>query len=214
MAGVVTALRLQSRRTDRVNVFIDGEFALGLAKILAAGLRVGQRLSDEEIADLQRKDTEEEMVRWAVRALSRRPRTEWELRTGMKRKNIPSAIQEAVIGRLQNAGLIDDEAFAKAWTENRLTFRPRSARALRAELRRKGVSSEEIDGVLEEFDETEAAWKAARKGSHRYQGLSERDFRRRLSAYLSRRGFDYPTIAPVVEQLVREITFPGEESEV
>jgi regulatory protein len=55
MAGTITALRFQKRNKDRVNVYLDGQFAFGLAAIEAVRLRVGQTLSDDDVARLQRR---------------------------------------------------------------------------------------------------------------------------------------------------------------
>ena len=49
----ITGLKLQKRNNDRVNVYLDGEFAFGLSRIVAAWLRTGQELSDEKIAELK-----------------------------------------------------------------------------------------------------------------------------------------------------------------
>ena len=53
MAGRITALKYQKRNKDRVNVYLDGRFALGLPAVVAATLKRGQLLSDAEIEALQ-----------------------------------------------------------------------------------------------------------------------------------------------------------------
>ena len=52
----ITAIEVQKRRPNRVNIHLDGEFAFGLARIVAAWLRVGQELSEEKIEELQAKN--------------------------------------------------------------------------------------------------------------------------------------------------------------
>ena len=56
MAGRISALESQKRSRDRVNVFLDGEFAFGLARLVAANLKTGTWLSDEAIAELTSVD--------------------------------------------------------------------------------------------------------------------------------------------------------------
>ena len=73
MGGRITALKFQKRNRDRVNVYLDGRFAFGLAAIEAAHLRVGQVLSDEEIARLKERDQVERAVQRAMDLLSYRP---------------------------------------------------------------------------------------------------------------------------------------------
>ena len=69
-----------------------------------------------------------------------------------------------------------------------------------------------IEIALEDFDEEEAARRAAHKGARRYKHLSPELFRRRLSAYLSRRGFTYQMVAPLVAQHLVGIESESEES--
>jgi len=101
---------------------------------------------------------------------------------------------------------VNDEAFARAWVENRSEFRPRSKSALKMELRRKGLDDEIIQSVLVEgVDEESLALQAARKYVRRLAGLERSGFRVKLSGFLARRGFSYSTIAPVVSQVWQEM---------
>jgi len=135
MAGTITALRFQKRNKYRVNVYIDGQFAFGLAAIEAARLRVGQTLSDDDVARLRMRDEVERAYERALNFLSYRPRSEAEVRRNLRKKNVEEEVVEEVTGRLTRAGLLNDQEFARYWVENRLQFNPRGARALRHELR-------------------------------------------------------------------------------
>ena len=55
----ITALQVQKRNPNRVNIHLDGEFAFGVARIVAAWLRIGQELSEEKIGQLQAEDGRE-----------------------------------------------------------------------------------------------------------------------------------------------------------
>ena len=57
MAGTITALEIQKHNQERVNVYLDGEFAFGLTVLEAARLKKGQALSDNEISALRAKDS-------------------------------------------------------------------------------------------------------------------------------------------------------------
>jgi regulatory protein len=73
-------------------------------------------------------------------------------------------------------------------------------------MRQKGVSAPAIEQALAnlEIDEEELAYQAALKQSRKLHHLEKIDFRRKLSAFLARRGFGYETIAPVVERIWNE----------
>lgn len=201
----VTALKLQTRNKTRVNVFLDGEFAFGLAKILALPLRIGQALSEAEIEQLQTRDAEEQAHERAVRLIARRPRSETEVRQRLQKAGVAAPVITVVLNRLRNSKLLDDEAFAKFWVENRTTFRPRSKRALQMELKRKGVSTTALADALQDTHDTEAAYALALKRAKRLAALPAPDFRRKLSEYLARRGFDYETVEPIVRQVMAEV---------
>jgi regulatory protein len=204
LAGKITALIVQKRNKERVNVYIDGEFAFGLALIEAIRLHKGQELTDAEIERLRGLDEIEVAHEAALKFLSYRPRSVAEVRKRLQEKDLSAEAVEAVLGRLQEAHLLDDQAFARYWVENREQFEPRSARALRFELRRKGVPDGDISASLEELDEEDAAYRAARAQARRLNSLDIQNFRKRLGDFLLRRGFGYEVIKHAVNRLWEE----------
>jgi regulatory protein len=202
----ITAIEPQQKNPQRVNIYLDGEFAFGLARIIAAWLKAGQQLSDEKFAQLQADDAREVTYLKALHYLSFRPRSSQEVHQNLIKRGCEEAYIEETISRLQAAGLVNDEAFARAWVDNRAAFRPRSKAALRVELRQKGLSDEVVQSVLDEqVDEEALAFEAARKQSRRYAGLAWAEFRQKLGAYLARRGFSYTITAPVVSEVWKEL---------
>ncbi|MFC1995994.1 RecX family transcriptional regulator [Chloroflexota bacterium] len=201
----ITALKAQKRNSQRINVHLDGEFAFGLSRYAAAWLQVGQELSSEKIKELQEIDAQEIAYQRALNFISYRPRAEAEVRKNLKKHDTPDEVILDVLDRLRQSGLVDDAAFAQTWVENRSTFRPRGRRALATELRQKGVGSETIDETLCDLDEDDLAYQAALKQSRKYEGLDWHDFRKKMSAFLARRGFSYGVAKPVIEQVWSEI---------
>jgi regulatory protein len=204
MAGKITALRFQKRNKDRVNVYVDDRFAFGLAAIEAARLRVGQTLSDDDIARLRERDEVERAYERALNFLSYRPRSEAEVRRNLRKKDVEDEVVEMVVERLTRAGLLDDREFARYWVENRKEFNPRGARALRHELRGKGISNSIITDTLADLNEQSAARQVAERRAPRLAHLEPHDFRRKLGAYMARRGFSYAVIEPLVEEMLAE----------
>jgi regulatory protein len=214
MAGKITALKQQKHSKYRVNVYLDGEFAFGLADILAAPLHVGDWLSDAEIEELQASDVVEKARDRALNYLSYRPRSEFEMEHYLSEKGYEDVIIEHVLARLQRAGLVDDLEFARYWIDNRLHFRPRGRRALVAELRRKGVARSTIAEALQDFDDRKAAEKAAERQARRLQHLPPDKFRRRFTQRLARRGFSYDVIRDLVDDYTPTDHFLDESEEV
>jgi len=174
-------------------------------------LREGQSLSPEEIEQLQRRDSVETAHDRALRFLSYRPRSCAEVKDYLERRKVPPPIALLTVDRLTGSGLLDDEAFARYWVENREAFRPRGKRALRFELRGKGVPDKIIDHAVEDVDEYKSADRAARDRARRLSQLDYQTFRRRLGGFLQRRGFDYGIVKETVNRLWQEMQTLTEE---
>jgi regulatory protein len=200
MSGTITALVAQKRNQDRVNVYLDGKFAFGLATIEAIRLKRGQVLSDADIERLQAADDVEKAREKALRFLGNRPRSEWEVRQNLQKAGYGAGTIDRVLERLRGVGLVDDAAFVRYWLDNRAQFKPKGALALRQELRRKGVEREVIDAVLVESEHADdnAALRSALAKADRYRQLPRQEFAQKLGAYLARRGFDYETVREAV----------------
>jgi len=213
MAGTITALTIQQKNKDRVNVYLDGRFAFGLAAIEAARLRRGQTLSDDEIAALQNRDEAQKAHESALRYLDYRPRSVDEIRRHLKGKDVAPEVSDEVVERLTSVGLLDDRAFARYWLENRSDFSPRGERALRLELRQKGVPGDIIAEVLSEgHNEDEAAYRAAMAQVRKVRTTDPVEFRRKMEAHLARRGFSYDIAREAVARAWSELQ-PSEENE-
>jgi regulatory protein len=204
IGGKVTALKVQKKHPDRVNVYLDNQYSFGLSRITAAWLRVGQELSPTKIAKLQAEDEREVAYIHALRYLDYRPRSRAEVRRNLEKHQIPPEVITDVFKRLERSGLVNDERFAQDWVENRSEFRPRSRRALAFELHQRGLNDSAIEKALESLNEEALAYQAAVKQSRRYQGLDMRDFRNKLGSYLARRGFSYDVIKQVVSRVWEE----------
>jgi regulatory protein len=202
----ITAIKVQKKNQNRVSVYLDGEYAFGLARIVAAWLHVGQTISEQQILKLQSQDTEEVAYQKALRNLSYRPRSEAEVRKKLDSSGYTEAVIDTVINRLLDQKLIHDPQFAQMWIENRSTFRPRSRRVLKMELKQKGIHDDTIEAALADgVNDDDLAYQAATRRVHKYAGLEWQAFREKLSGFLARRGFSYGTIAPVVRQVWEEL---------
>jgi regulatory protein len=189
-----------------VNIYLNGEFVFGLARITAGWLKVGQELTEEKIAALQAEDANEMAYQKALHFLSFRPRSSAEVRRNLSKRGVSESLVDLTVERLQLAGLLNDLEFARAWIENRNIFQPRSKSYLRLELHRKGISDEIVQPLLDEQVNEEAlAYEAARKYARRLAGLEWLEFRQKLSGFLARRGFSYTTQSPVVSEVWNEI---------
>ena len=200
----ITAIEVQKRSPNRVNIHLDGEFAFGLARIVAAWLRVGQELSEEKIEQLQTEDARERAFQQAMLFLTYRARSESEIRQNLRKHEIPEPVIERTLDRLRRDGFANDNQFARMWVENRSAFRPRSSRLMAMELRQKGLDKEAVASAIASVDDEALAYEAAQKRVLRLKHLEWNEFRKKLSDFLARRGFSYSVIAPIVTRIWNE----------
>jgi regulatory protein len=209
--GTITALRAQENDSQRVNVFLDGTFALGISldTLAREGLYVGQHIDAACWQRLESAEQASKALHTALRFLQTRPRSVAEVRERLQRKQFATPLIERTIERLSDMGMLDDSAFARFWVENRNACRPRGPQALRSELYRKGIDRAVIDTTLQDEalmgDEHERALLLARGVLAKYANSPDRaTFQRRLGGYLQRRGFGYDSIRPILDLLWEE----------
>jgi len=207
-AGRITAIKPQVRDPERVSVFLDGVFAFGLGAQLALdqGLSVGDELDAARVAALRAADDVGKATNAALALLARRPRSLREVRDRLRQKGYGSATIEAAVAKLEGWRYVDDADFARYWVENRQAHKPRGRRLLEQELRFKGVERETVREAIDaaELDERAAAVEVGRAKLRSYAGLEPAVARRRLAAFLARRGFGFDAVRPALEELLGE----------
>ncbi|MEX2581798.1 MAG: RecX family transcriptional regulator [Gemmatimonadota bacterium] len=204
----ITSVRRQKRRRNRVNVHVDREFRLTVAEEVAVrrGLRAGIEMDEKFIEALEAEDALWRARDAALHLLSYRQRTERELRDRLMRKGYDAETVDSCAQQLKNSGLLNDEAFARAFIRDRIRARPSGRGRLRAELRSKGVASEIAESLLDDAlasgddSELELARRAAGRFKRR-KGEEAIRAKRRLYGFLSRRGFTADVIRSVSDEL-------------
>lgn len=143
----------------------------------------------------------------AVLALTRRPRSEKELRDTLTKKKAPEEIIQRVLQTLREQQFVNDEEFARWWVEQRTRFRPKSDRVIKFELRQKGINDEIVEHVFSqrgtaELDSTKAKELVERR-LPRMAALSKEEQYQKLAGFLARRGFDWDTIKKTLQKALQ-----------
>ncbi len=213
-AATITAIKSQERDQERVNIFVDGEFAFAVAAELAVleDLRIGAEITPERIAELQIKDEQSKAVNSALVLLTTRPRSVKEIRTRLKQKGFSEPAIDAALTRVEGWNYVDDAAFARFWVENREANRPRGRRLLEQELRDKGVDREIVRAAIDDagLDERAAATELARTKMRSYARLEPEVIRRRLSGFLARKGYGFDVVKHVLSEVMSDPPGGGE----
>ena len=206
--GTVTEVAVQARDKERVNVAVDGAHAFSLALEVAEreGVAPGLVLDRDRIDALLAVDSAARATAAALAFLGYRPRTEREVRDRLRERGHAPAAVEATIERLRGWRYVDDAGFARFWVEGRVEHRPRGRRLLEQELRQKGVDRETAREAVADadYDEVAAAVALARKRWPAYAADDPASARRRLGAYLQRRGFGRDAVRAALRDVLRE----------
>ena len=206
----ITALEPQVTNPERINVFVDGRFLLGVnaSVVFQMGLELEQELQPVQLEELRSEAALQQAVDRAYNYLSYRPHSREEVRRYLRRKETPPAIIDAALARLEQLDLVNDHTFASFWVESREQFSPRGARALKNELRMKGVEREVVEELIDDEKDEERALLAGRKKALSLVRIPTMDFatfRTRLGSFLQRRGFGYEVSTRTVRALWKEL---------
>lgn len=211
----ITQLTSGVRDKSRVNVFINGKFALSLdvKQVVDLQVKVGKVLTNDELQELHKASEFGKLYQKSLEWAFTRPHSIWETRDYLKRRQlkrlqtnrqrvkqelkpypeIQDAAIDLVMERLEERGYIDDKKFAEYYVENRFIKKGISRRRLEIELRKKGVADEIIEAALNATtrkEEDELAKMIAKK-RRKYDS-------RRLVEYLIQQGFDYRMVKEAV----------------
>lgn len=190
----VTAIKKQIKSAGRYSIYIDDKFSFGLSEmgLINSGIRIGLELNETQIENYKSDSDIDKIYTRMLDLVMRRPRSEWELRNYLKRKQQSQENIEKLLNMLSNNGFVNDYDFARRWVESRRLLKSSSKRKLQLELKQKRISDDIISQVLaeDETDEFEVLTQLVQKkrGQTRYQDNTK------LMQYLARQGFRYDDI--------------------
>ena len=205
---VITQISEQKRRANRRNIYLDGAFAFGCNVNVVAKfrLRAGMNLSEDQVRQIQLGEVKQECFDAGLRFLQSRLHSTSELRRKLMRKEWGKEVIEAVIADLARMGYLDDARFAKSKALSAAEHKHHGPRRAMLELMKAGVKSDvasrAVDDVYGSADNAAAARQLAQKQAPRLKRLEPLVARRRLAGMLQRRGFDYDTIKPIIDELL------------
>lgn len=206
--GPVTAITARRRERGRFMIGIGGVPAFTLSEdiLFRSGIQIGDELDSASITRLLAEDEVTRATEAALHFLAYRARSEQEVRDRLKRGAFSPEAIEATIGRLNDWRYLDDADFARRWVESRARGKPRGQRLLQQELRRKGIDAETSKQVIAEadLDEVASATELARKRLGTMKGEDPVAIKRKVGAYLARRGYGFDVVRKALEQATGE----------
>lgn len=212
IVGVVTAIVASGRREGRFDVVVDGKAAAvaSLELIERFGLRVGAVLDEGRGAALADAAASLAVYDRAVGMLAAQGRSAKELRRRLLLKGATPEHADAAVARLGEAGFLDDAAYARQVARSRVAGRGDSRRRVAQVLAQKGVAREVVDEAVRDVFSDEGVHEdalveeAARKRVRTLGALDAATRRRRLYAFLARRGHDGAAIQRVMARVLAD----------
>ena len=187
----ITAIKQQVKNPERVSIFVDElySFSLSLSELVDQKLKKGLELSDADIKRLKKLSEDGKLKLKTLNWLLMRPHSEREFKDYLKRKKADSELIESWTLEFRRRSYLDDEAFAKWFSENRQR-KNKSNRSIKSELFSKGVDREVINAVLdnEEISEQERLKELIDK---KQKASRYKDDPLKLAKYLVGQGFNY-----------------------
>ncbi len=198
--GKITRIEQQKKKKNRVNIYIDGEFSLGLYKdtVTKFYLYENKEISPDEISLIKEFEVLTDAKEKARNYISYRERSKKEIKDYLTNKGVKEEIAEEVIADFEKADLIDDHRFANVWIKDRNKNNPKGNFALKMELKDKGIEESEIENLLQSVDEKGNARKAFEKAVKKYG--KNKASKEKIFQYLERRGFEIQTILAVLKE--------------
>lgn len=201
---IITNITTQ-KDPERVNIFIDNEFAFGLfySTKVELGLKKGLEIDETTIDEIKAKDELQNAKSKAYHYLSFRQRTQKEMEEYLTKKEFSQSTIQLVIKSLSESGYIEDLEFARTYVRDKTTFKNFGPYRIRNELSQKGISKELIDLALEEeYHEEikELVDLVKTKYSSILQDDSQKRYRR-IGGFLQRKGHSFETIKKVLDSI-------------
>ena len=202
MQKTITKIQTQKQDQNRINIYLDDEFAFGISRYVGAWLKQGMKIEDSEIEEIIEKESREKAFQKALHYINYQPRSTYEVREKLSEQGFSGKIIEDVIREMQEKSYISDQEFAENWVESRCRSKPRSHKMLRYELKKKQISDQIIEEVIDSLpSDVELAIRLGKKYLHRFENLDKKDFEKKMTGIFSRKAFSFPVINSVLTKL-------------
>jgi regulatory protein len=212
MYGKVTEIEVQKKNTERVNVYINDEFAFpcSLELIYKFNLQKGKEIQEENLKALAEEDSFLMGKSYALKCIEKTYKTEQQVVDKLISKEYEEKIIKRVIDFMKSYGFVDDKRYAEAYIKEKIRTLGRNR--IKFALSRKGISQDIIQDKLEmlgDVGEEEVALQLGRKKVTQLM-KSEYDCNKlykKLGDFLVRRGYSFEIVSQVVKEIMNDNVF-------
>ena len=206
---LITSIEKQKRSKKRWYIYVEGDFFCGLYAdtILKYGLHVNQEFIEPKLHEIKDYDEYIYGKESALNYLSYRIRTTSEIKKKLKEKKVSAKTTSKIIKYLEDAGLINDEEFARTLIEENIKRKPVGIKVLKQKLFEKGVPKQigekVLESVFEKVSEKELALQNFNKLIPKLKGKEKIEQKKKVYEFLTRKGFSYDVIREIIYEEIK-----------
>ncbi|MFQ6608813.1 MAG: regulatory protein RecX [Fidelibacterota bacterium] len=203
----ITALKINVKNQKLRSIYVDGKYVISVSEgvLFQSDLKVGDRLTPEAVAALKAEEETYQIIQYAYRLLSFRPRSVQEMRSRLLQKGWGEEQVAKVLSKLEGDGYLDDRDFALMFAQDRVKSKFLGPTGLKSELFRKGIDRELISEVVEniyaQYPPAEIIHALMQKRGINPESILDPKEKRRFINQLKRKGFSWEAIESVVSKL-------------
>lgn len=208
--AIITKITTQKKNTERYNIFLDhgkGEeyaFSVDEDVLIKFNLKKGLELDDFALMEIHYQDDIRKAYHAAIHFLSRRMRSELEVRNYLREKEIEDSVIQEVIHKLYEYRFLNDDEFARAYVRTQMNTTDKGVEVIRRELREKGIEEKKLENALKEYPMEKQIQKAKKlweKALQKKSRDSERILKQKAEQNLQRKGFSFEIISIAMEEV-------------
>ena len=210
---VITKITLQKHNKERYSIFTDSgkeeEYAFSVDEdiLIKYNFKKGMELDELAVTEVLFQDDIRKAYNLAIQYLSRRMRSEGEVRESLRKKEVSDPIIQEVIDRLYKYQFLNDDEFAKAFVRTQMNTTDKGPVIVRTELKDKGVNETIIDLAMAEYPTEQQIEKAVKLGN-KFIGKNVRDssriLKQKLEQLLVRKGYPFSVINLAADEIIIE----------
>lgn len=203
----ITALKINVKNQKLRSIYVDGKYVISVSEgvLFQSDLKVGDRLTPEAVAALKAEEETYQIIQYAYRLLSFRPRSVQEMRSRLLQKGWGEEQVAKVLSKLEGDGYLDDRDFALMFAQDRVKSKFLGPTGLKSELFRKGIDRELISEVVEniyaQYPPAKIIHALMQKRGINPESTLDPKEKRRFINQLKRKGFSWEAIESVVSKL-------------
>lgn len=219
MDPTITAFKKEGRRNPKIAVKLDGQpwATLDPETVVREHLAKGQCLGEKRRREILLADEVVRARKAAAGHAAHAPKTRLELEHFLMERGFGPIARRRALEHLGSVGVVDDEAVAGRVVRNRRRQGGIGPRRLEAELRHRGVASgiaeKKVEEAVRGADLAAECLALARKSLRRYEPLETLAQRRKLAAFLMRRGYEGEDVWKAIRTLHAESGATGDPEE-